>query len=460
MMTMINKQIKHNFLMNYIIIMALSVLMLFIFLSIISFVSYHFEADLYKNTYTAENLSKDNNLTSEIIEKGGGVLIVGSDLKIISKKGISLTDHGSFTMNTWTEFLTSLNHANQTFGFTTYFDDQKDQWFIVGFPTSIRVNLNIVMNQNYESLEKDKVSGVFLSAIILYFILMYIVTVLFSKYTSKVFVNPLEKLILQVEQLKNGNYKGRIESNRKDEIGQLVHVFNDMAEKIDQEITGKRNLILDISHDIKNPLATIQGYCEYNLSQEEISIEDLKESMLLIEKSSKRANRLVQDLFELSQIESAQFKVNKTLIDFSEWLRSILGEWLPKIEKQCGGYDFLIPEGPIHGYMDEKLMTRAFENLIENAMIHNEEGFKLEVSLQVIENHVCIKVSDNGKGISNDLKEHIFEPFVKDESLKIYNTGLGLAIVKKVILAHNGSIEVLSDLGKGSRFIIKLPYGI
>lgn len=453
-----HKQIKHSFLLNYIIIIAMSVVMLFIFLALISFVSYHLESELYKNTYTAAALSEDKNLQSEILEKGGGILVVDKDLRLVSSQGVSFTDKTYFTMNQWTDFLTSLNHTNQTFGFTTYFNEEKEHWLIVGFPTSIRVNFSIVMNQTYQSLEKDKVLSVLLSAIILYFILLYLLTLLFSKYTSRVFVNPLEKLIKQVKQVKNGDYAGRIETNRKDEIGQLVHVFNDMADKIDQEITGKRNLILDISHDIKNPLATIQGYCEYGLSKENLSLEDLKAYMVLIEKSSKRANRLVQDLFQLSQIESSQFKLDKEELDFSEFMRSIIADFLPKIEKGCCNYNFDIPDRPIRVSIDPNLMTRALENLIENALIHNPQDFFLEISVQVVNHFLQVKISDNGKGVPEAIKDHIFDPFVKDESLKIHNTGLGLAIVKKVILAHQGTIEMVSDLGKGTTFIINIPY--
>ena len=439
---------------------AMSVVIMFIFLALISFVSYHLESELFKNTYTAEALAqaKDENFKNEILQKGGGILIVNEDLSIISQQGVSFTDQTNFSMNQWTDFLTHLNDTNQTFGFTTFFDDQKKQWLIVGFPTSIRVNLSIVMNETYQSLEKDKVVSVLISAIILYFMLLYILTLLFSKYTSKVFVNPLEKLILQIKQLKNGDYTGRIETDRKDEIGQLVHVFNDMADKIEKEITGKRNLILDISHDIKNPLATIQGYCEYSLSQEDLSLEDLKASMVLIEKSSKRANRLVQDLFQLSQIESSHFKLEKEELDFSEFMRSIIADFLPKIEKACSDYNFYIPEEPVYLAIDSKLMTRAVENLIENALIHNQQGFDLQISVQVVNKSLQVKISDNGKGVPEAIKDHIFDPFVKDETLKIHNTGLGLAIVKKVILAHQGTIEMISDLGKGTTFIINLPY--
>lgn len=296
-------------------------------------------------------------------------------------------------------------------------------------------------------------------------VIILLMVYLLAGLTSKVFVNPIKTLLKGVIAISNGEYDVRIESERKNEFAELSNGFNKMAETIQYE-TNKREelekmreeLILDVSHDLKNPLASILGYSETMINNT-LTEEEKNECLQIINKNSHKANKLINDLFEFSLYNNINYRLNLAKIDVCEFIRTLIANYIPEFEYKEFEYDFDIMEGPIFILADEEKLTRAINNIFDNKIKYNEIGNKIIVKTEIKEKYFYILLSDNGEIMPGEYWERIFNPFVRvDESRnsKTGGTGLGLSITKKVILKHYGDVKIIDSL-EGTTFEIKLP---
>ncbi len=296
-------------------------------------------------------------------------------------------------------------------------------------------------------------------------VIILLMVYLLAGLTSKVFVKPIKTLLKGVIAISNGEYDVRIESERKNEFADLSNGFNKMAETIQYE-TKKREelekmreeLILDVSHDLKNPLASILGYSETMINNT-LSEEEKNECLQIINKNSYKANKLINDLFEFSLYNNINYKLNLAKIDICEFIRTLIANYIPEFEYKEFEYDFDIMEGPIFILADEEKLTRAINNIFDNKIKYNEIGNKIIVKTEIKENYFYILLSDNGEIMPKEYWERIFNPFVrvdKSRNSKTGGTGLGLSITKKIILKHYGDVKIIDSL-EGTTFEIKLP---
>lgn len=296
-------------------------------------------------------------------------------------------------------------------------------------------------------------------------VIILLMVYLLAGLTSRVFIKPIKTLLNGVIAISNGNYDVRIESDRKNEFGELSSGFNKMAQTIQQE-TRKREelekmreeLILDVSHDLKNPLASILGYSETLISNE-LSEEERNECLQIINKNSYKANKLINDLFEFSLYTNISYKLNFEKIDICEFVRTLIANYIPEFEYKEFEYEFDIIEGPEFVLIDEEKLTRAINNILDNKIKYNENGNKIIIKTEIKEKNFCLILSDNGEMMPKEYWESIFNPFVrvdKSRNSKTGGTGLGLSITKKIIIKHNGEIKVIESL-EGTSFEIKLP---
>lgn len=304
-------------------------------------------------------------------------------------------------------------------------------------------------------------------SIIVSIILLAFIFIIYSRITSRYFITPLKKLIDGANKLAHGKYDARINLKTTNEFADLSDAFNVMAMKIETERILKekseeqrKRLILDISHDLKNPLASIMGYASYLNKCNDISEENLKKYLSVIESNSIRANNLIQELFQFSKLESTDFTLSLQKQDICEFLRTLIANYIADLEDKGFTYDFHIPEKSIFVDFNSKNLDRAFSNIITNCLKYNPPGTKLLITLTSYKDYVNVAFCDNGIGIDESKLETIFNPFVRvDESRnsKSGGTGLGLAITKSIILKHNGTIKLHSSLNKGCIFNIHIP---
>lgn len=460
-------KIANRFLINYLLMFIISILITIVVLILTDFANDVISKNLIKNQYTANDLMRDDYKAipyQEVVSNGGGVQVINSKLEVVLSQGIDTINKQNLTMVEWSDFLTNSKRLGIPYSYTISYNEKEKFWLIITFPTSVRIDVAIAHNELYKSKDTQAVYGVIIAVILFYLLLLAIVTLIYSRLTSISLVNPLKKLYLGARQLGEGNYATRVEINANNEIGELGHIFNHMAEKIEKEIdlrekseVSRKQLILDISHDLKNPLSSILGYTEQLKNNMELSEEKCREYLKVIYDNGIRLNGLINDLFELSRLESGEYKIVLEKTDICEYVRMELAVLLPMLEASEFAYEFFIPEDEIYVLADRKQLSRVLHNLIQNAVQYNPKGTNITIEITRKDGVVDVKIIDNGIGISKEVATHIFEPFVRVEPSRNPETGgagLGLSIAEKIMNAHGGSIELITDVEQGCEFIL------
>ncbi len=465
-----SSRLSHRFLFNYLIMFVMSLVVAACAFLLMGFAGDMMSKTLKKNNHTAQSLMQHSFAqidAAPVVENGGGVQVVDENLHIVLSEGIDTFGKQALTMTEFTEFLALSQSRGVPYSFSIEYNETGRFWLIVTFPTSVRIDFAIVHNTQYPSADTEAVTTVIISVAIFYLLLLGAVTVIYSKISSIGIVTPLRKLCQSVSSVKDGDYSVRADLHLKNEFKELQDAFNAMAERIEQETAlrrqaeeNRKKLVLDISHDLKTPLAGIMGYAELCLDSDDITDEQRRAYLNTIYKNSVRANNLIVDMFELSRMESTAFVLNQTRVDICEYLREEIGALLPALEQAGFEYSFDIPDIQIYAAIDVKHFGRVIQNLVSNTIKFNPQKTTVRIALTDTDKHIRVIFSDNGVGIPAELAAHIFEPFVRADSTRTSSeggTGLGLAIVQKIVVAHGGSITLVTDTDKGCTFTIQLP---
>ncbi len=236
---------------------------------------------------------------------------------------------------------------------------------------------------------------------------------------------------------------------------QIVGNLKDDIAKLEKLERVRSEFLANVSHELRTPIFSIQGFIETLIDG---AMDDPRVNKEFLQKAyehSERLNTLLNDLIEISRIESGEMRMSFRYFNISEFLKNVAEEMRPKAEKKSLQIlvGAVVPEMLVLG--DRERLRQVLSNLIDNSIKYTQEGGRIEVGFSEIQNFVRVYVRDNGSGIGKEHLGRIFERFYrvdKDRSRSVGGTGLGLAIVKHIIEAHNSKIEVKSELGKGSEF--------
>ena len=278
------------------------------------------------------------------------------------------------------------------------------------------------------------------------------------------------RLILQVvHAFEKGNIGERIPENKvKGEMAVLARTFNTMADSIARNINSltridqlRRELIANVSHDLRSPLTVIQGYIEtMQIKHETMSDADRLQYLNIISETGKRLNKLVTDLFDLSKLDSGQVELNKESFSLQELMNNATTEYQLLAAKKSIRINSQFSSGLPMVFADVALIQRVIQNLIDNAIKYTPENG--EINLQINrhdEKQLEVKVINSGQGIKEEDCANIFDRYYKiDKQEKgILGSGLGLAIVKKIMEVHQVPIRVSSKPGVFTTFSFVLP---
>jgi signal transduction histidine kinase len=252
-----------------------------------------------------------------------------------------------------------------------------------------------------------------------------------------------------------------------DEIDRLGSTFREMAEHIENQMEElrksdalRRELIANVSHDLRTPLATLQGYIETMLMKEDILKEEERRHYLEIAiRHCKRLSKLVSELLDLAKLDSYEIVLQREPFNLSELVQDVVQKFqLRAKEKQINIVTNVQEELPFAD-ADIALIERVLENLMENAIHHTPQDGSVRLVLTPERENISVQVSDTGRGIPEEELPHIFNRFYQlDKSRKREkHSGLGLAITKKILELHERSIEVTSSVGSGTSFTFQLP---
>ncbi len=223
---------------------------------------------------------------------------------------------------------------------------------------------------------------------------------------------------------------------------------------------SKRQMLADISHDLKTPITTIQGYSKALYEGVVTDEVQTKKYLTYIYDKSIRVTSLIDELFMFSKLDSPDVPIQKELKDICEFFRGVIAEHYDGFEEKDMELDIDIPDSKIIFSFDPKLLNRALSNLLQNTNTYNPENTEIYLRLHQSESKIVIQVGDNGVGISEDIARTLFEPFVRGDKSRMNDggSGLGLAITKKIVELHGGYIHVDTAPNRGkTNFIIELP---
>jgi len=238
-----------------------------------------------------------------------------------------------------------------------------------------------------------------------------------------------------------------------------VLVFHDITELRRLERV-RQDFVANVSHELRTPISNIKGYSETLLGGAIEDKDNMQDFLKIIYQESNRLATLIDDLLELSRIESGKMKMDLIPLDIRPILKRIIGVLEKPIRDKRLSIEVNIPDSLPQVLADEKRLNQVFLNLLDNAVKYNNEGGSIRVAAFESERFVQVDVSDTGIGIPEKAIARIFERFYrvdKARSRELGGTGLGLSIVKHIITAHGGQVWVKSELGCGSTFSFTLP---
>jgi len=257
-------------------------------------------------------------------------------------------------------------------------------------------------------------------------------------------------------------------NHSRDEIGQLEFAFGSMADKLHEQFENlkktdqlRRELVSNVSHDLRTPLASMHGYVETLLiKNDELSADKRREYLEIARKHTKRLGELIGDLFELSKLDSASIHPSVEAFSLAELLHDIVHEYELDAQKRDVHLTIEAPNDPAIVYADIGLMQRVLENLIRNALKFTPSGGKIDIRIDRKPGAVLVAIEDTGCGIAEEDLEHVFDRFYRAENATqagSNNAGLGLAIVRKILDLHGSRISVSSQVDRGTCFEFDLP---
>jgi signal transduction histidine kinase len=283
----------------------------------------------------------------------------------------------------------------------------------------------------------------------------------------RIITSNYSKILTVMQQFRQGDLNARIEFKSMGDERQLGEMFNEMADiltvnidKLKQVENLRRELIANVSHDLRTPIAIIRGYVEtLQMKEETITKEERNQYINTVRESAEKLERLVNELFELSKLEANQVLAKKEPFIISELVSDISNKYQLIAETKNIAISTVLSKELPPVFADISLIERVMQNLIDNALKFTPSGGKIEIkTLKGTDNNIEISVTDNGIGIPEKDREQIFARYYKANNFTDLknSTGLGLAIAKKILDLHQSTLDLVSVENSGSSFIFKL----
>lgn len=304
-------------------------------------------------------------------------------------------------------------------------------------------------------------------------LLSVLVASLSGLFLFRLLTRRLRQLASRIEVFKLRNFSDelppamRLEVPEGDEIGQLETAFDEMSGRLVQQMKElqkmdalRRELLANVSHDLRTPLAAIQGYLETLRMRQETLTPELRTNLEIAEKHSRRLGKLISELFELATLDSPETQPHYEAFSLAELLQDVALEFQGEAEQKHMTLQTDSREGLPFVWADIALIERVLENLLDNALRYTPERGTITVSLIADDLNMNVRVTDSGRGIPQAELPYIFDRFYRAEerrSERSEGTGLGLAIAKRILEIHGSRIEVISTIDVGTTFTFSLP---
>lgn len=286
-------------------------------------------------------------------------------------------------------------------------------------------------------------------------IISTLIATIISGIASKRILRPIRTLSKATEEVAKGNFSVKIGIPKDYEFALLAKNFNKMVHELSSIETLRNDFVSNVSHEIKTPIASIQGFAKL-IQDKNLDDDERSEFTDIIISESSRLSKLTSNILKLSKLENQEVITGKAEFALDEQIRCAIlimePEWSEK------GIDLDIDLDKVSIIGNEDLLQQVWLNIIGNAIKFTEGGGTISIKLMGLKDKIIIKVSDNGVGMNEETRRHIFDKFYQgDKSHLSEGNGLGLSLVKRIIELCDGEIEVRSKLNYGTTFTIELP---
>jgi signal transduction histidine kinase len=302
-------------------------------------------------------------------------------------------------------------------------------------------------NRNNEHFKGFLITGTALTISI-------IIATVISGVISKRVLSPVRALSRATEEVAKGDFSVRVDIPKDYEFGFLTENFNKMVHELSGIETLRNDFVSNVSHEIKTPLASIQGFAKL-LQDNNFSEEEKKEFTDIIISESTRLSKLTSNILKLSKIENQEINTKKVEFSLDEQIRCAILIMEQEWSRKNINLDIELEE--VNIVENEDLLQQVWINLIGNAIKFTEDGGYVSIKLEDYKDKIEVEISDSGIGMTEDIQRHMFDKFYQgDRSHLSEGNGLGLSLAKRIIDICGGKIYIKSELGVGTTFTIEL----
>lgn len=276
--------------------------------------------------------------------------------------------------------------------------------------------------------------------------------------TSRNLTKEISRINEGVARIAKGDFKKRLAIDRKDELGELANNFNEMAQDLSQLEKLRRDFISNISHDLRSPLTSINGFVK-GILDGTIEKEKQEHYLKIVLEESQRLTKLTNDVLDLSKMEGGELELKSTKFDINQLLLNEMDKFEKRIKEKEIDIELELTDEKIHSYGDINAIQRVLYNLFDNAMKFVDHQGKIHIKTHYKDDQVFVHIRNTGSSIAKEDLKCIFDRFHKLDRSRGQDkggSGLGLSIVKEIIKAHHQKIYVSTSEENGVEFVFTL----
>ncbi|MEQ3340606.1 ATP-binding protein [Clostridium butyricum] len=457
------------------VITIVAVVMLVVIINILTiFGVYIFNMVSHKNTITLKNSPETfvRNFEKYMYDDNGILALSEEGYELLQESGAWIQ-----VLNDYGEEISNINSPSDVPKKYTPFD------MVNNYKYEERPYINFMLEKNLSSghvnvilaLPNNNIERVTLNfsldsvmyqskiIIIITLIIDAIIALIFGYLFSRKLTKPISEIITNIDILSKGNYN--LYTKEKGIYKAVFENINDLSSTLRENDNQRKELesmredwLANITHDIKTPLASIQGYAEIISDKDyEFTRDEMQEYTEIIYSKSKYIKELVDELNLSTRLKNNALSLNKQNTNLVALLRNVVIDILNDSRYENRNIEFNSNIDVIEKEVDVMLLKRALTNLIFNAVVHNNESVQVKVDIKKIDK-INISIKDNGNGINTKDLEHIFDRYYRGTNTGEAHkgSGLGMAISKEIINNHGGEIQINSKLGCGTEILITL----
>lgn len=284
---------------------------------------------------------------------------------------------------------------------------------------------------------------------------MAVISLVAMFFVAKALIRPITQLTDATHRIAHENFDTMLTINRADELGQLAASFNRMTEQLQENDIIRKEFISNVSHDFQSPLLNIQGYVEL-LQQRDMKEAERLEYSKIIEHEAKRMSTMTEQLLLMTSLDRSTRAMKREVFSLDEQLKDTIRKYQWQLEEQSIYLSYQLEPVQLNG--DAALLENVWDNLLTNAIKYNQPDGNIRLTLEKLDQSAKVTVKDTGIGMTEEEISQIYNRFYRaDASRTKPGSGLGMSIVQQIVDLHGGTIQVSSEVGKGTTILIYLP---